>query len=336
LVVVGQSDSITSRKFILLDIRFGPTEIEINLASILPKNGMVQNLDFVEDQLALKYQQQCIWFTATDGENTQAPALEAWLQRLQSALHIPNDKIWFKSVVPCAEQWNWQPVPLAAFKDVHKYVDPDSMNRNLSKAKFVGVLAASRFSVYRMRMIYELGKTFAGQTYVTHRADHSSKQLEVAADYYTNEQSWLDHTVFHTDKVININGQNNILNYVNATKAYQHIWNQFKIEVITETDEYQHTWFTDKTAKCLATGKPFLLLGAQHSLQTLKSMGFVTFDQWIDESYDNCILATQRIMAMIQSLKTLADHADRDAILDQMQTHAEKNIELYRNYVKHH
>jgi hypothetical protein len=39
---------------------------------------------------------------------------------------------------------------------------------------------------------------------------------------------------------------------------------------------------------------------------------------------------------MIQSLKTLADHADRDAILDQMQTHAEKNIELYRNYVKHH
>jgi len=65
-------------------------------------------------------------------------------------------------------------------------------------------------------------------------------------------------------------------------------------------------------------------------------MGFVTFDQWIDESYDNCTLATQRIMVMIQSLQTLADHADRDAILDQMQTHAEKNIELYRNYVKHH
>ena len=320
----------------MLDIRFGPTEIVISLASILPKNGMVQYLDFVEDQLALKYQQQCIWFIATDGENTQAPALVAWLQRLQLALSIPNDKIWFKSVVPCAEQWNWQPVPLAAFKDVHRYVDPDSMDRNLSKAKFVGVLAASRFSVYRMRLIYELGKKFAGQTYVTHRADHSSEQLEVAADHYTNEQSWLDHTMFHTDKVININGQNSILNYVNATKAYQHIWNQFKIEVITETDEYQRTWFTDKTAKCLATGKPFLLLGAQHSLQTLKSMGFVTFDQWIDESYDNCILATQRIMAMVQSLKTLADHADRNAILDQMQTHAEKNIELYRNYVKHH
>ncbi len=320
----------------MIDIRFGSTEIEISLASILPKNGMVQYLDFVEDQLVLKYQQQCIWFTAVDGENTQAPALVAWIQRLQLALSIPNDKIWFESVVPCAEQWNWQPVALAAFKDVGKWVDPDSMDRNLSKAKFVGVLAASRFSVYRMRLIYELGKKFAGQTYLTCRADHSSEQLKHAGNYYTNEQSWLDHTVFHNDNVVTVSDQNRILNYVNATKAYQHIWNQFKIEVITETDEYQRTWFTDKTAKCLATGKPFLLLGAQHSLQTLKSMGFVTFDQWIDESYDNCTLATQRIMAMIQSLKTLADHADRNTILDQMQTHAEKNIELYRNYVKHH
>jgi hypothetical protein len=34
-----------------------------------------------------------------------------------------------------------------------------------------------------MRLIYELGKKFAGQTYVTHRADHSSKQLEVAVDH---------------------------------------------------------------------------------------------------------------------------------------------------------
>ncbi len=336
MAVVGRLDFITNRKFILINIRFGPTEIEINLASILPKTRMVQYLDFVEDQLALKYQQQCIWFTATDGENTQDPTLIAWLQRLQSALHIPNDKIWFKSVVSCAEQWNWQPVTLAAFKDVHRYVDPDSMNRNLSKAKFVGVLAASRFSVYRMRLIYELSKKFAGQTYLTHRADHSSEQLKAAADHYTNERSWLDYTVFHNDNVVTISDQNNILNYVNATKAYQHIWNQFKIEVITETDEYQRTWFTDKTAKCLATGKPFLLLGAQHSLQILKSMGFVTFDQWIDESYDNCILATQRIMAIVQSLKTLADHADRNAILDQMQTHAEKNIELYKHYVKHH
>jgi hypothetical protein len=75
----------------MVNIHFAPTEIFICLASILPKNGMVQYLDFVEDQLALKYQQQCIWFTAVDGENTQAPALVAWIQRLQSALHIAYD-----------------------------------------------------------------------------------------------------------------------------------------------------------------------------------------------------------------------------------------------------
>jgi hypothetical protein len=32
---------------------------------------------------------------------------------------------------------------------------------------------------------------------------------------------------------------------------------------------------------------PFIVLGSPHSLKTLKSYGFKTFDKWWDESYDN-------------------------------------------------
>jgi hypothetical protein len=34
-------------------------------------------------------------------------------------------------------------------------------------------------------------------------------------------------------------------------------------------------------------GHPFLLYGNQYSLKYLKSIGYKTFDKWIDESYDN-------------------------------------------------
>ena len=34
-------------------------------------------------------------------------------------------------------------------------------------------------------------------------------------------------------------------------------------------------------------GHPFLLYGNQYSLRYLKSLGYRTFDKWIDESYDD-------------------------------------------------
>ena len=87
--------------------------------------------------------------------------------------------------------------------------------------------------------------------------------------------------LFDHDNTYLIPDQNNIINYRNGCVSYHDIWNKFKIEIVTETDEYQNQWFTDKTAKCLYTGKPFLLLSGPNSLGMLKRMGFVTFDQWI-------------------------------------------------------
>ena len=103
---------------------------------------------------------------------------------------------------------------------------------------------------------------------------------------------------------------------------------------MTETGDYQNSWFTDKTAKCLCTGKPFLLLSGQHSLKNLKQMGFVTFNQWIDESYDECVLPGQRINAIISSLQNLYCNPAKETIIAEMQHQAKQNITHYQNYVQ--
>jgi hypothetical protein len=151
------------------------------------------------------------------------------------------------------------------------------------------------------------------------------------SDYYQTELDWISQRTFDNDMP---NTAGCSIDYKEGAVNYTKIWDQFHIEVVTETDDYQSQWFTDKTAKCLRTGKPFLLLSGQHSLRNLKQMGFVTFDQWIDESYDECVLPGQRIRAIINSLQKLYVDPAKSSIIAEMQKHANKNINAYHNYVQ--
>jgi hypothetical protein len=60
------------------------------------------------------------------------------------------------------------------------------------------------------------------------------------------------------------------------------------ISVVTETLVDEGTlFFSEKIWKPIMVGHPFMVYGNQYSLKYLKSIGFKTFDKWIDESYDN-------------------------------------------------
>lgn len=60
------------------------------------------------------------------------------------------------------------------------------------------------------------------------------------------------------------------------------------ISVVTETLVDDGTlFFSEKIWKPIMVGHPFMVYGNQYSLKYLKSIGFKTFDRWIDESYDD-------------------------------------------------
>ena len=75
------------------------------------------------------------------------------------------------------------------------------------------------------------------------------------------------------------------------------------VYVITETvGDYPYAYFTEKTWKAMATGRPFLLVGAKHSLKQLRLWGFKTFTCWWDEDYDNKTTVVDRIQSITQIL----------------------------------
>jgi hypothetical protein len=51
----------------------------------------------------------------------------------------------------------------------------------------------------------------------------------------------------------------------------------------------------------MAWGMPFLFVGNQHSLQRIRDLGFKTFPEWFDESYDELENYNLRIQGMFDA-----------------------------------
>lgn len=73
------------------------------------------------------------------------------------------------------------------------------------------------------------------------------------------------------------------------------------ISIASETT--QNEWFpTEKTYKSLMLGHPFVVYGGQHSLAKIRALGFETFGDSIDESYDACEYPIERADRLVKSL----------------------------------
>jgi hypothetical protein len=84
-------------------------------------------------------------------------------------------------------------------------------------------------------------------------------------------------------------------------------YNSCCFELVAETFTDTAIWFTEKTLRPIAAKTPFVILGTPGILKSLKNLGFKTFDQYIDESYDcepNLCLRTQQISSTVSSILT--------------------------------
>ena len=83
--------------------------------------------------------------------------------------------------------------------------------------------------------------------------------------------------------------------------GYDALWH-----VVTETVYYGDSLhLTEKIFKPIVSKRPFILVGAPGNLAYLKRYGFRTFDQWIDESYDQEQDPTLRINMIVEQLSKL-------------------------------
>lgn len=85
-------------------------------------------------------------------------------------------------------------------------------------------------------------------------------------------------------------------------------YTQCGIDVVLETlfDDLR-LYLTEKILRPIACAKPFVLAGPPFSLAFLRSRGFETFHDLIDESYDTIIDPVQRLKALVNVMRDIAD-----------------------------
>ena len=103
------------------------------------------------------------------------------------------------------------------------------------------------------------------------------------------------------------------------------VFNDTAYSIIAETD-YDNTlsFFTEKTAKPMIARRLFVAFTGYKFLQNLRSQGFKTFSNVIDESYDSILDDTERYTAAFEQVKQLCN-MDQQQVYNQIRDTVEHN-----------
>jgi len=119
----------------------------------------------------------------------------------------------------------------------------------------------------------------------------------------------------------------------NASADYHNLdYAQTGMEIVLETlfdDSRLH--LTEKSLRPIACGKPFMLVATAGSLKYLRSYGFETFGDLIDESYDLETDPVARLNAVIREMTRISSLSPSDKIVLWNQLHriAERNKQRF-------
>lgn len=304
--------------------------------------------DFLHDFFCSGYHAQPIVVVASDGENLTRRRVVDFFEDLCQNQIIDRDMVTFVSYdLDWPYNFNHQSLGWHnAFTTLAQHVKVDQIHTVDNNAKFIGCLI-SRFSPSRLKLAYNLDTAFANDNFITFRCiqgiDGSGKNFYSMVDStindiypaYQYQLEWLKTKKFDQDDTLyDLGLVDGFLPWQQACAVYHMIWPKYQIEIVTETDIFTNSFITEKTAKCLISGKPFMVMSGTGTLHRLKTLGFETYDSVIDETYDQEPTANSRMTAMIDSLKSLYYSEQKQQKIEQLYNIAKHNQKLYAKICK--
>jgi hypothetical protein len=109
--------------------------------------------------------------------------------------------------------------------------------------------------------------------------------------------------------------------------------------IVTETVFYDSKLhLTEKIFKPIVARRPFILAAAPGNLAYLRSYGFMTFDRWIDESYDSETDPDQRIIKIVAEIERIGQMTPEavNSMFNDMQSVLDYNFNWFYNGFKRH
>jgi len=95
--------------------------------------------------------------------------------------------------------------------------------------------------------------------------------------------------------------------WILADYLYSDSYCSFVLETLYDAEQSGGAFLTEKTFKAIRNAHPFVIFGCPNSLATLRQLGYRTFDNYIDNSYDLEQNNTERFIKTIDSVKKILD-----------------------------
>lgn len=121
--------------------------------------------------------------------------------------------------------------------------------------------------------------------------------------------------------------------YMSQTRLMKYYKNTF-FSVVTESGfDHHETFITEKVFKAISHKHPFIFCGETHSLQRLQQMGYKTFNNIIDESYDNESDPNKRMLLICREIEKLCkmNETETETFKEQCKPIVEYNFDRFFN-----
>lgn len=131
-------------------------------------------------------------------------------------------------------------------------------------------------------------------------------------------------------------GETPALRNITANRLSSVYVNSF-VDVINETRFAQPTAnFSEKVFQAMQYQKPFIVVGPPKTLEYIRSLGFKTFNEFWDESYDDELNHGERLAKIFDLLESLVTMPIEDLrlIYDKMRLTVEYNLETYKEFIR--
>jgi hypothetical protein len=191
----------------------------------------------------------------------------------------------------------------------NKIFDNRDINFTFKEKHFLSLNGRSDF--FRQSLYYFFIKfSLLEKGYFSYIGDSARAKLNIYQinDLIENETPWYAKNLPYKEILKSIPYEipnHNYADHYNNGESFLYEKTLVSIQIETYSTE-NFPYFTEKIFRIIANKHPFILQGASGSLEFLRDMGFKTFDNWWDESYD-CLSDHNRLEAIFHLILEIAN-----------------------------
>jgi hypothetical protein len=312
--------------------------VTVSAGEFLKHDGLmfrVNSLTRCLHELRHEFPKKKLYIQVPDGEPIEKSGFDQVVKRFVKQVQLPPESVIIEMMdhyPPYRCDWaTVKLIPTRFFQAALKYINTDECTVEPSAPLFGAVYG--RLTHSRLLMAHMLETELPNDSYVIMQTNPNmirSAQFEFAPvkDFFKGMLQWYTTRTDAKRDFTNDVGGN--LNVEHILPKYHKMFANYQIEVIIESAVAYRGWFTEKTTRCLISGKPFLLYGAPRQLERLQQMGFRTFAGVINEEYDTVEDDEERFDCVQNEIRRIAAIENKHEFLTNLQAIAAHNKNNYR------